>query len=154
MFKSTLNNKSKKGKRLLYYLGSTFNFDQNSNQYAYKILKLVKLCAENDYTLVLDNLDYIYGSLYDFFNQRFAISHGRKYCNISFEDFKESVSVDPDFNCIIFKKKDELRLSRDEIENKLPSPLMNRFEKHIFTVKEVQSEGKFGYIDICLYEIF
>lgn len=109
-------------------------FDKVSDKYAYKYLKEFKHFASEGYTLLLDDLDIIYGALYDLFNQRFSDHEGKKYSSITFEDFKETVAVSEEFNCFILKEESQLQTESINIENKLPSPLMNRFEKHIFGI--------------------
>lgn len=86
----------------------------------------------------MDNLDIIYGVLYDLFNQRFSLGSSEdKYCNITFEDFRETICVHENFNCIILKQEHELHTPEKDLEKVLPSPLMNRMEKHILKLQSV-----------------
>ena len=128
--------------KIVHRFGSSFLFDKNSDKYAYQFLKEFKHYASEGYTLLLDNLDIIYGALYDMFNQRFSSHKGKKYCSVTFEDFKETIVVQPDFNCFILKEEAQLQAKDSEIERKLPSPLMNRFEKHIFRLENLPGMGK------------
>lgn len=118
--------------QMSYILGSSLFFDRRSKDYSVKILSKIKHYSSQASLLILDNLDLIYGALYDLFNQRFAQDSENRYCNIVYEDFKESLSIDANFRCIVFKNQSDFDIDRKFIEEKLPSPLMNRFEKHLF----------------------
>ena len=125
-----------------YLLGSSLFFDENSKEYSIKILSKIKHFSNEPCLLILDNLDIIYGTLYDLFNQRFTANKENRYCNIVYEDFKESLSIDVNFRCIIFKNETDFDVQDKSIEKKLPSPLMNRFEKHLFSIQQLEMEGK------------
>ena len=127
--------------KVVHRFGSTFVFDRESEKYAYKYLKEIKHFASEGFTLLLDDLDLIYGALYDLFNMRFSSHEGKKYSSITFEDFKETVAISEKFNCFILKEEHQLRADRMSIENKLPSPLMNRFEKHLFGLDNLPRMG-------------
>lgn len=98
--------------------------------------------------LILDDLDLVYGALYDLFNQRFAENTENRYCNVVYEDFKETLFVDPNFKCIVFKSQQDLEDEKRHKEDILPSPLMNRFEKHLFNLNDIPGFGKVKYLSI------
>lgn len=105
----------------IYLLGSSFFYDRQSKEYAIKILSKIKYYTSEPTLLIMDNLDMIYGTLYDLFNQRFISTSEYRYCNIVYEDFKENLSINEHFRCIIFKNQTDLETSEEKIENKLPS---------------------------------
>ena len=80
---------------------------------------------ETDNVLILKNLDMIYPSLYDLFNQNFNYMGDKRYARIAFEYAKISSEVNKDLHIIII-------VNKNQIQNlKLDPPFLNRFEKHI-----------------------
>ena len=126
--------------------GSSFFYDKNSKDYSVSILSQIKHYVKESTLLLLDDLDFIYGALYDLFNQRFASKKDSRYCNVVYEDFKESLSINLKFKCIIFKSQINF-INQSNFEEKLPSPLMNRFEKHLFNFNLLPNFGKIFYFD-------
>lgn len=120
-----------------YLLGSSLFFDQRSKEYSVKVLSKIKHYSSEPTLLILDNLDIIYGALYDLFNKRFAQARENRYCNVVYEDFKDTLSIHAQFRCLLFKNETDFRASPKFIEEKLPSPLMNRFEKHLFHLRDL-----------------
>jgi len=88
------------------------------------------------YFVIMKNLDELYGSLYDLFNQKFTEVDGRKYCYLYFGESKHRVEVHPKFNCIILVNADNHQSSA-EIEVAQPAPFLNRFEKYYLKVSDV-----------------
>ena len=86
--------------------------------------------------IIMKNLDELYGSLYDLFNQKFTEVDGRKYCYLYFGESKHRVEVHPKFNCIILVNA-ETGKSAAEIEVSQPAPFLNRFEKYYLKVSDV-----------------
>ena len=123
-------------------LGSSFYHDKHSKEYSANILSKICHYSQESTILILDNLDIIYGALYDLFNQRFANSQDNRYCNVIYEDFKKTLLISPKFKCIILKDDIDLTIKAHLIENALPSPLMNRFEKHLISMEMINSQSK------------
>jgi hypothetical protein len=91
----------------------------------------------------MKDLEPIYPNLYDLFNQRFIFSKTSfRYCNISFENRSEVVQIHKDFRCFIIKNEADLFTEAADLEAKLPSPLMNRFEKHIVNLHHLKKNSK------------
>ena len=55
-----------------FIIGSDFEND-NSEEYTFKILNKIQLCMEQGRLIILKNLSMIYPSLYNLFNQNFAL---------------------------------------------------------------------------------
>ena len=84
---------------------------------------------ETDNILILRDLDMIYASLYDLFNQNFTCMGDKQFARIAFEYAKVSSEVNKDFHVIII-------VDKNKIQNlKLDPPFLNRFEKHIVNFK-------------------
>ena len=80
---------------------------------------------ETDDILILKDLDMIYPSLYDLFNQNFTIMGNKQFARIAFEYAKISSEVNKNFHAVVL-------VNNIQIENlKLDPPFLNRFEKHI-----------------------
>lgn len=59
-------------KDFIIILGSKFLDDEN-DEYNYRVFNRIILCMEQLQVLILKDLDDIYGSLYDMFNQNYII---------------------------------------------------------------------------------
>ena len=114
-----------KNKRFLELIGSKYPNDINSGLYSEEILNKIKYIMETDNILILKDLDMIYPSLYDLFNQNFIIMGEKKFARIAFECAKISSEVNKNFHVIVL-------VNNHQIENlKMDPPFLNRFEKHI-----------------------
>ena len=112
-------------KKYIELVGSKYQNDIKSGRYNEEILNKIKYIMETDNVLILRDLDMIYPSLYDIFNQNFTIMGDKMYGRIAFEYAKISSEVNKDFHVIVI-------VNINQIENlKLDPPFLNRFEKHI-----------------------
>ena len=112
-------------KKYIELVGSKYKSDIKSGRYSEEILNKIKYIMETDNVLILRDLDMIYPSLYDLFNQNFTVMGDKKYARIAFEYAKISSEVNKDFHVIVI-------VNKNQIQNlKLDPPFLNRFEKHI-----------------------
>ena len=96
--------------------------DIQKEEYSTKILSKIKMNMEKDTILILKDLESVYTSLYDLFNQNFVKVKGKKYARIALGSKTNSFSeVNNNFRCIVIV--DEDKLNEQEI------PFLNRFEK-------------------------
>jgi len=80
--------------------------------------------------LILKDLELIYPSLYDLFNQNFTVVSEKNFARIALGSSNNSLSfVHPNFKCIILV--DEKEIEKEE------APFLNRFEKHIVTFESL-----------------
>ena len=115
------------GKRYIELVGTKYKKDVG--RYSEEILNKIKYLMETDNVLILKNLDMIYPSLYDLFNQNFNYMGDKRYARIAFEYAKISSEVNKDLHIIII-------VNKNQIQNlKLDPPFLNRFEKHIINFK-------------------
>jgi len=111
------------GKKYIELVGTKYTKDLG--RYSEEILNKIKYIMETDNILILQNLDMIYPSLYDLFNQNFTIMGDKRYARIAFEYAKISSEVNKDFHVVVI-------VNNDQVQNlKLDPPFLNRFEKHI-----------------------
>jgi hypothetical protein len=97
----------------------------------------MQMYIKQGYTVVMKDLDVIYGCLYDLLNQNYTVYEGRKSCNLFFDNTKHKVTVDPEFKCIIVVE-DERKLSKElGFEKRQQPPFLNRFEKHRVTYDDL-----------------
>jgi hypothetical protein len=94
----------------------------------HELLSTLKSYISLGFVVVMKNLDELYGSLYDLFNQKYSEVEGRKYCYLYFGENKHKVEVHPDFKAIILLNA-ETELKGLELELEQPAPFLNRFEK-------------------------
>ena len=125
------------------FIGSMFIDDIQKEEYSTKILSKIKMNMEKKTILVLKDLDSIYPSLYDLFNQNFVKVIGNKYPRIALGSQTNSFSeVNNNFTCIVIV--DEDKIPEQEI------PFLNRFEKQSLSfeylmTKEQISQAKNVY---------
>ena len=105
-----------------FYLGSKFKDENEGEDYSVKMLNKIQLQMESGGTLVLQNLEIIYPSLYDLFNQNFTKMGNKNYARIAFSSNKSYSLVDSSFKVIILVEKENIL--------KEEPPFLNRFEKH------------------------
>ena len=123
------------GRKYIELIGSKYKTDIKSGLYSEEILNKIKYIMETDNILILRDLDMIYASLYDLFNQNFTVMGDKKFARIAFEYAKISSEVNKDFHVIVI-------VNKTQINNfKLDPPFLNRFEKHIVNFKLQLEEG-------------
>ena len=127
-------------KNYIELVGSKYKNDIKSGRYSEEILNKIKYIMETDNILILRELDIIYPSLFDLFNQNFTCMGDKKFARIAFEYAKISSEVNPNFRVIIIVNHIKIE------ELKLDPPFLNRFEKHIINFKMLLSEKD---IEIC-----
>ncbi len=117
------------GKKYIELVGSKYKKDIKDGRYSEEILNKIKYIMESENILILKDLDMIYASLYDLFNQNFTCMGDKKFARIAFETARISSEVNKDFHAIVI-------VDKNQIENlKLDPPFLNRFEKHITNFK-------------------
>jgi hypothetical protein len=103
------------------------------------------------YTVIMFNMDIIYASLYDLFNQKYMPNPGdpkKKLCQIAHGTTVNTVSVDSNFKCVVLMEKPppEHMKKVDDFEERWPTALLNRFEKHILTLDELVDEKSYWLV--------
>jgi hypothetical protein len=93
------------------------------------------------YVVVMKNLDELYGSLYDLFNQKYMEVDGRQYCYLYYGENKHRVEVHPDFKAIVILSA-EKELEGLDVELEQPAPFLNRFEKFFLRISNILTEKK------------
>ena len=121
-------------KKYIELVGSKYIADMKSGKYIEEILNKVKYIMETDNVLILRDLDIIYPSLYDLFNQNFSTMGEKKYARIAFEYAKVSSLVNNDFHVIVIVNREQIK------KLSLDPPFLNRFEKHIITYNMLLNE--------------
>ena len=109
-------------KNRILITGSDFEGDRDKKDYNVRILSNIIQCMENGNKLIMQNLEQIYGSLYELFNQNFMIVGNKKNCRIALEHMNNPMCyVNDDFHCMILLDYKKIELS--------DPPFLNRFEK-------------------------
>ena len=125
---------NKMGKAYVFYNGSQLNEDMNKEKYLEKILFKIQLNLENGDILVLRNMEKIYPSLYNLFNQNFTILGRKKFARIAFGNYTTYSEVHNDFRAIILVDEKKIK---ERLED---PPFLNRFEKHGFSFDYLMSK--------------
>ena len=117
---------SDKEKDYSFYIGSQFEQDLNTEEYALKVLNKIQSHMERGNILILKNLESVYGNLYDLFNQNFTVLSNKKYARLAVgSDTNSFAYVNDSFRCIV-------SVDTDKIDSE-EAPFLNRFEKHILS---------------------
>ncbi len=121
-------------------VGSNLESDLNKEDYAFKSLNDIILYVEKGIPIILKGKDHIYSSLYDLFNQNFAVYGNKRYCRIALgAQMNPQCFVHDEFRCVIFMNDDEESLKRAD------APFLNRFEKH-YVGLEINDDIHMKYI--------
>jgi hypothetical protein len=120
------------GKSVTVMHGSEFQLDR-SGDYSYRILSQIILCMETGGVLIMQDLDTIYGALYDMLNQNYVVVDGKRHCRVALgADSNPMCGVDISFRCIVLVNKEDLK-------HKDP-PFLNRFEKQALAYEDRLAE--------------
>ena len=117
-------------KERVFMIGSEFEGDKDKDEHSFRLLSDIILYMENGNSIIMKNLDQIYGSLYDLFNQNFMIVGKKKNCRIALGSTNNPMCfVNNNFHCIVLV----------DIKNmyKMDPPFLNRFEKQILTFDSI-----------------
>ena len=118
------NQEPLKQKEIKYIIGSKFRKDKNNFIYSDDILVKIKDQMSKDNILVLKDLEIIYPSLYELFNQNLKEFDKKTYTYIS--SFKQPIFINDNFKIIVYANS-------ENIPEEDP-PFLNRFEKHLVKI--------------------
>ena len=127
---------SRLGKIPNFYNGSLLTEDINQEKYNEKLLNKIQLNLENGGILVLRNMENIYPSLYNLFNQNFMTLGNKKFSRIAFANYSTLSEVHEDFRAIVLVDEKKIKEKMED------PPFLNRFEKHFFSYEYLMSEGE------------
>ena len=115
-----------------YVLGSTFEKDINQEDARFRILSDIIAYMEQGIPIILHNMEIIYSSLYDLFNQNFTIvGKSRRYCRVALgAEFNPRCLVHENFKAVVFLDNDKNTLVSTD------APFLNRFEKHYLSLSD------------------
>ena len=120
--------------------GSRFE-DDDSEEYNYRVLSEIILCMERGITLVLRDLESIYGSLYDMLNQNYTPMGDKWTCRIAHGPYSSPLcEVHQDFRCIVLVDEQKIDFS--------DPPFLNRFEKQMLKFPDIISDAQVETIGI------
>ena len=130
------------------------------------LLSSFKTYVSHGYTVVMKNLDSLYGGLYDLFNQKYTTVSSEmsgspntkdkqdktqqqvyfKKCFLYYGETKHSVTVHEEFKCIILVNSSVDVLAKEDIQKKHPAPFLNRFEKYFLKLPNLLTNNQFNQI--------
>ncbi|CAJ0901056.1 6354_t:CDS:10 [Entrophospora sp. SA101] len=113
-------------------LGS--QFPEDHDDYSYNILSRIMMCVEAGRPLILTDLEIIYGSLYDLWNQSYVVvgssDNPKYYARVALGAYANPLlHVEKGFRCILV-------MDEDKIKDADP-PLLNRFEKQKMSINDI-----------------
>ncbi|GBB90017.1 hypothetical protein RclHR1_01690002 [Rhizophagus clarus] len=116
-------------------LGSQFPDDRED--YSYSVLRRIMMCVEEGRPLILTDLEIIYGSLYDLWNQNYIVVGSKEnvkyFTRVALGAYANPMLyVSPNFKCILVM--DEKNLASAD------PPLLNRFEKQKMSINDTLNE--------------
>ena len=116
-----------------FYVGSPFENDLHSEEYAGKVLNQIQSHMERGNILILKNLETVYPSMYDLFNQNFTFLGGKNYSRLAIgSNINTFAFVNKNFRCIV--NVETSKIDQEE------APFLNRFEKHIMSFEYLMDE--------------
>jgi hypothetical protein len=117
-------------KERVFMIGSEFANDKDKDEHSFRLLSDIILYMESGNSIIMKNLDQIYGSLYDLFNQNFMIVGQKKNCRIALGSTNNPMCfVNNNFHCVVLVDLKDL--------DRMDPPFLNRFEKQILTFESV-----------------
>jgi hypothetical protein len=120
-------------------IGSEFEEDKDHEDYVFKMLSDIVLYIESGRSIIMKNLDCIYGALYDLFNQNYTVVNKKKNCRISLGKTNNPMCyVHDDFHCIVLADQNRLK--------EMDPPFLNRFEKQLLTFDTILTEDQYKII--------
>ena len=121
-------------KNYIFMTGSKFQFDKKAAEkgggYSEDLLNKIQFLMSRNNVVILKNLEVIYPSLYELFNQNYIKIADKYFTKIAFANFKTSSEVNKQFRVILLVTKEKLN------KMKIDPPLLNRFEKQIISFKD------------------
>jgi hypothetical protein len=111
-----------------------------------ELLSYLKTYISMGYTVIMKNLDSLYGGLYDLFNQRYQTINGRNCCHLYYGQTKHTVEVHPSFKCIVLLDHSSSPDNNNGIEAVCPAPFLNRFEKYYIQLSRILTQQDFEAI--------
>ena len=120
----------KLNKKYIFFLGSHFEEDLKNEYYSASVINKMQVGIEDGDVIIMNNLESIYPSLYDLFNQNFTYISGKKFARIAL-GYAHDMSVEVNDNCRIV-----ILIDQEQIKNEDP-PFLNRFEKHKLSFKDL-----------------
>ena len=119
-----------------YYIlqGSKFNLEKNSEneiELIENLLKLIRYYMTKDFILILKDLELIYPSLYELFNQNYMKYGDKYYTKIAFSNTKVTSEINQKLRIILLVTQNQINQKVIDI------PLLNRFEKQKIKFNEI-----------------
>ena len=91
---------------------------------------------KNGYTVIMKDLNELYGCMYDLLNRNYSKREGELACDLFIDNISQQVIVHPQFKCIILMDELDKATTGKDIEKKQQPPFFNRFEKYIITEED------------------
>ena len=121
-------------KKYVFYKGSQLSDDIDEEKYNKNLLNKIQISLEKGDILVLRNMENIYPSLYNLFNQNFTNIGTKKFARIAFAEYNILSLVHEDFRAIILVDEKKIKEKMED------PPFLNRFEKHIFSFEYLMTK--------------
>ena len=127
-------------KDYVFSTGSQFKLDKKAAEkgggYSEDLLNKIQYLISKDNVLILKNLEVIYPSLYELFNQNYTKIGDKYFSKIAFASSKSSSEVHRNFRIILLVTQDQLN------KMQVDPPLLNRFEKQIVSFRDSLNENQ------------
>ena len=110
----------------------------------HEVLSKLPHYIKEGYTVIMENMDRIYGCLYELLNKKFRVIRDPKtkkkryYCYLLYNERRLGgrIEVNPDFRCVMFMKRQDVVQLGDDFWRQ-PPPFLNRFEKHLVRIQDI-----------------
>ncbi|CAG8490949.1 4682_t:CDS:10 [Ambispora gerdemannii] len=123
-------------------------FPDDKEDYSYAVLKRIMMCVEAGRPLILSDLEPIYGSLYDLWNQNYYTAgtkaDPKHFTRVALGAYSNPMCfVHENFRCILIM--DETRLKFADL------PLLNRFEKQRMNMNDTLNENQKHLVEVLAF---
>ena len=127
-------------RRYIFLTGSVFKNDKKAAQkgggYSEDLLNKIQFQITKDDILILKDLEIIYPSLYELFNQNYTKIGKKYYTKITFANSKSSSEIHNNLRIILL-------ITQNQLDNmKVDPPFLNRFEKQIVRFSDLLNENQ------------
>lgn len=123
------------GREVVRMAGSSFPLDKEEGAYGLRCINNLVSYLERPVCIVLKDLEVIYSSLYDLFNQSYSRATMNRYVQIALgSSCNPKCKVSPETRLVVL-----INAPDEEALRKLQAPFLNRFEKQPFAISQLLS---------------
>ena len=106
------------------------------------IMTQLPVYTRGGYTVIMKDMEDVYGCMYDLLNKNYFKEDGKNKCKLFYEGHEDIVEVNDQFKIVLLMKEIKETTSQQDLEQQLPAPLLNRFEKYTLGKTEFMTQAQ------------